>query len=364
MARQKEKVDETGKRRRWGCIAVICGVVALVVIVIMVVTYIVLHQIPETPKEAFFNDTLDGFVEIELSRQDFGLQSALHRIVSTFNQRHPQENPTSVDQVFNFIDFLLYPRIYLFIDNDAKAQTREVLIVLNFKRLGAVIHMLTKKMFKQAGHRTGTGEMFLKYPIFEEPRGTSFYSFTKSSLLMSNSMEMLKQGILQQERFREQKWHASTSFQQFLANTPQRGIAHGFLINSDNWFRQALDDLIAKTERPEHLAALHAQLQQADILTDQINGLRLVVELLSFEALKATVYFDCADDGTAGRLASLLRTSILPSIGDLVQNDIRLKADVEQRDSAVEVILDIRGIEKFLDQLAGQIETQEGSAQK
>ena len=356
MARVKEKVDETGKRRRWGCVAVICGVVALVVIVVAVLAYIVLHQIAETPKETFFNPALDGFVEVELSRHDFGLQSAINRMVSTFNQGHPQEEPASADQIHGLIDFLLYRRIYCFFDNDAETHTFRFLMVLNFKRLGPVIHFITKKSFKQLPRRRGRRETFLKYPIFQDQRGAIFYTFTKSSLLMSNNIEMLKQGILQQDKSTQQRWHPSAPFQQFLNQTPQqRGIARGFLINTSNWFQHLINNLKAEAEKPQHLAGFYAQLQQMNISTDQITGLQVVLELQSFEALKATVSFDCVDASTAEQLASLLHNPVLPSLEKQVKSEVQLKTDVERRDNTVIVTLDIWGIEKFLDQLAEQM---------
>ncbi len=357
MARVKEKVDDTGKRRRWGCVAAICGVLALVVIVVAVLAYIVLHQISETPKETFFNPALDGFVEVELSRHDFGLQSVLHRMVSTFNQSHPQEELASVDQLHGFIDFLFYRRIYCFFDNDTETQTLRFLAVLNFKRLGPVIHFITKKSFKQFPQRRGKRETFLKYPIFQNQRGALFYTFTKSSLLMSNSMEMLKQGILQQDKSTQQRWHPSTPFQQFLNQTPQRGVSHGFLINTDNWFQHLIDNLKAESEEAKDFVDLYAQLQQMNISTDQITGLQVVLELQSFEELKVTVIFDCAEAATAEQLALLLHNSVFPLLEKQVKSEVRLKTELERYGNTVIVTLDIRGIEKFLDQLAEKMGT-------
>ncbi len=355
MARVKEKVDDTGKGRRWGCVAVICGVVALVVIVVAVLAYIVLHQIAEIPKETFFHPALDGFVEVELSRQDFGLQSALHRMVSTFNQRHPQEKPASADQIHGFIDFLLYRRIYCFFDNDTETHTFRFLMVLNFKRLGPVIHFITKKSLKQFPQRRGRRETFLKYPIFQNHRGALFYTFTKSSLLMSNNIEMLKQGILQQDKSTQQGWHPSTPFRHFLNQTPQRGIAHGFLINTDNWFQHLINNLKTEAEEAKDVADFYAQLQQMNISADQITGLQVVVDLQSFEGLKATVIFECAEAATAEQLASLLHNPVLPALEEQVKSEVQLKTEIERRDNTVIVTFDIRGIEKFLDQLAEQM---------
>jgi hypothetical protein len=355
MGRVKEKADDTGKRRRWGCIAVICGVVALVVIVVAVLAYIVLHKIPETPKEAFFNPALDGFVEVEFSQHDFGLQSALHRIVSTFNQRHPNEEPTSVDQIHGVVDFLVYRRIYCFFDSDPQTQTRRFLIVMNFKRLGPVIQFFTRKSFKELQQRTGRTMTFLKSPIFQTQGGRLFYAFTRSSLLLSNNIEMLKQGILQQDKFDQRKWKPSTAFQRFLNQTPKRGVAHGFLLNTDNWLERVLDNLGAELEESEDLANLPAQLQQANVSTDQIDGFQVVVELQSYEALKATVSFECVEASTADRLALVLYNSLLPSLKKQVEKDVRLETEVKRQDKVVVVTINIRGMEKYLDQLAGEI---------
>lgn len=355
MVRKKEKIDETGKRRRWGCIAVIVGVLALLVIVVAVLTYIVLHQIPETPKETFFNPALDGFVQVELTQQDFGLQSALHRVLSTFNQRHPNEKPTSMDQINGFIDFLLYRRIYFFFDNDAETRTLRFLVVLNFKRLGPVIHFFTRKSLKQLPRGRETASTSVKYPIFQDGRGRLFYAFTKSSLLISNNMEMLKQGILQQDESAELDRHPSMAFQHYLDRTPHRGIAQGFLLNTNDWFGHRLSSLTAEAEPSEYLVNLYAQLQQANITMAQITGLQAVVELQSFEALKASVSFDCSQAPVAERLATLLHNTVLPSLEKYVEKDVQLKTELERHENTVVVTLDVRGIEKFLDQLAAQI---------
>jgi len=228
-------------------------------------------------------------------------------------------------------------------------------MVLNFKRLGPVIHFITKKSLKQFPQRRGRRETFLKYPIFQNHRGALFYTFTKSSLLMSNNIEMLKQGILQQDKSTQQGWHPSTPFRHFLNQTPQRGIAHGFLINTDNWFQHLINNLKTEAEEAKDVADFYAQLQQMNISADQITGLQVVVDLQSFEGLKATVIFECAEAATAEQLASLLHNPVLPALEEQVKSEVQLKTEIERRDNTVIVTFDIRGIEKFLDQLAEQM---------
>ena len=363
--------ENTRKRRRWGCT---CGCLVFLIGILFASVGLSIYIFQRNRPAAMdrsLTPTVSGFMDLRLNPADEGmnalftqsLQALARQAASTTTTGTLQtQPPANIAQFSRIIGWLIQPDVFVYFQRGADGDREETLTVaqLRFVASWVLARVMLNAVTTSAPERDGDAEIFT-IGAAEGPSASKVHvGLTKQTLFISNNAALVREAAnAKADPYSDAR--GSEAFQRYtqelnLQEPPDGEDASVLLANEFNRLTDFFGWLERNTHQPGLKDQIIAMLSKQGITPQDIQAVKISVNMLTGDHAKATLSFYCLQSEKARKLTDVLRavvTQINVTMAMEGEGGVKLKSDVKQEASAAVLLLDFTGLRGLLNDVLG-----------
>jgi hypothetical protein len=360
--KQSDHLEETQRKRRWGCFLTLLLTLAALIVLFFLVSLYFLREIPAPALDEYLVPNANGVIRLHIQKDNRPLHALSEQFFEAFLRTEPTQGKNlNLNRIFGALNFLFHRDLYVVLVPGDETQHDRFTAIVAFRRLGKVVRFFLRQPFNDlisASEQVGTAGGFT---IFRNLRTSLFFAITNREILISDDQSFIE--TLASRKTKTEETQSSARLKSYAANLPSRrstdeksvglhqnALIAGFILNENHTFSRFVDPLESLLpEAPIDFQRIH----EIDLAPTALEALSFRADLLTADELALELTLHCPSPETRADVARAFEKDVLPALHDALEDVLPITSRAEQREGIFRVTITARGIQGLVKE-AGQ----------